>query len=246
VLLKIEATGMRDAAPGPSPGEVHIWRIALDCAAALPRCEAVLSPEERERAARFKLPELRLRSMVAHGALRMILARYAGAAPEALVFATGAQGKPSLVGKGAMIGFNLTHTGALALVAVAAEGAVGIDAEIINPQTEWEDLSRRFFAPAEAEEICAQLPSRRIAAFFACWTRKEAYIKALGTGLSTPLDSFRVSVDAHPRLLWVEGREDEPGRWHFADVGEPGVAAALALRRPDATVRRFAFVPPDG
>lgn len=175
----------------------------------------------------------------------MILARYVHVAPEHLSFDFGPQGKPSLSGCDAAIQFNLTHTGPLAFLAVAAE-AVGIDAEIVDPKIGWDDLSREFFAPAEAADIRTLPPSLQVEGFFACWTRKEAYIKALGTGLSAALDGFRVTVHPHepPRLLWVRDERGEPSHWFFESLSEPGVAAALAIRRPSTTVYRFTFVPP--
>jgi 4'-phosphopantetheinyl transferase len=142
------------------------------------------------------------------------------------------------------IAFNLSHTGGLALVAIAGSGRVGIDAETVRSTIEVEDLSRRFFAPAEAAEILALSPDARLAAFFTCWTRKEAFVKALGGGLSVPLDRFRVSVrsDEPARVLWVDGKESD--RWSLLDVGEPGVAAALVVEGPAPVLHRLNFVPP--
>jgi 4'-phosphopantetheinyl transferase len=182
--------------------------------------------------------------MVAHGALRCILATYARCEPDVLVFREGPQGKPALAWPVEDIPFNLTHTGGLALVAIAGSGRVGIDAETVRSEIEVEDLSRRFFAPAEAAEILALSPDAQLAAFFACWTRKEAFVKALGGGLSVPLDRFQVSVrgDEPARLLWVDGEESE--LWSMLDIGEPGVAAALVVEGPTPVLQRVNFVPP--
>lgn len=228
-----------------APGEVHIWRIELDCAVkTVAALSATLSPDEEQRAARFRSTELRDRWTVARGALRCILATYAGCAPGAVVFREGPQGKPALAPPAADIPFNLSHTGGLALVAIAERGRVGIDAEIVRPEVEVEDLSRRFFAPAEAAEILALPPDARLAAFFTCWTRKEAFVKALGGGLSVPLDRFQVSVrtDEPPRLVWAEGEKTE--HWSLLDVSEPGVAAALVVDGPTPLLHRMNFVPP--
>ena len=228
-----------------APGEVHIWRIELDCAAkTVAALKTTLSLEEEQRAARFRSFELRERWAVARGALRCILAAYAGCEPGALVFREGPQGKPVLAPPAADIPFNLSHTGGLALIAIAGSGRVGIDAEIVRPEVEVEDLSRRFFAPAEAAEILALPPDVRLAAFFTCWTRKEAFVKALGGGLSVPLDRFQVSIrtDESPRLVWVEG--DKPEHWSLLDVSEPGVAAALVVEGLTPLLHRMNFVPP--
>ena len=228
-----------------APGEVHIWRIALDCAAtSAAALRATLSPEEEQRAARFRSPELYERWTVAHGALRCILATYARCEPSLVVFRAGPHGKPALAWPVEDIPFNLSHTDGLALVAIAGSGRVGIDAETVRSTIDVEDLSRRFFAPAEATEILALSPDARLAAFFTCWTRKEAFVKALGGGLSVPLDRFQVSVrsDEPARVLWVDGEESD--RWNLLDVGEPGVAAALVVDGPAPALLRIDFVPP--
>jgi 4'-phosphopantetheinyl transferase len=142
------------------------------------------------------------------------------------------------------IPFNLSHTDGLTLVAVAGSGRVGIDAERVRLEIEVEDLSRRFFAPAEAAEIIALSPDAQPGAFFTCWTRKEAFVKALGGGLSVPLNSFQVSIQSNQpaRLLWAEGEASD--RWSLLDLSEPGVAAALVVEGPTPVLQRMNFVPP--
>jgi 4'-phosphopantetheinyl transferase len=227
-----------------APDEVHVWRIELDCAATgAAALRATLSLDEEQRAARFRSPELCARWTVARGALRCILATYARCEPNVLMFRTGPHGKPALASPVEDISFNLSHTDGLALVAVAGSGRVGIDAEAVRSTIEIEDLSRRFFAPAEAAEILALSPDARLAAFFTCWTRKEAFVKALGGGLSVPLERFQVSVrsDEPARVLWVDGEESD--RWSLLDVGEPGVAAALVVEGPTPVLHRLNFIP---
>ncbi|MHB8270281.1 4'-phosphopantetheinyl transferase family protein [Bradyrhizobium sp.] len=144
-----------------------------------------------------------------------------------------------------VLSFNLTHTGHLALVAVA-EGCVGVDAEIIRLDVDWEGISRQFFAHAEFRQIASLSPQLRVPAFFSCWTRKEAYLKAIGLGLHAPLDKFQVTVrsDEAPRLVCVEGSSEESRQWSFHDLSEPGVAAALAVKSPKIKTRRFSFSMP--
>jgi 4'-phosphopantetheinyl transferase len=235
---------------GPSafaPEEIHVWRVALDDGPpTLAALGAVLSNDERARAARFATEELRRRWMAARGALRVILAGYAGTSPSSLVLVTDADQKPRLSGAGASILFNVTHTGALAFVAVGAQGLLGIDAEMQRADIDWKAVSKQFFAPAEAQEIASLAVQMRVRAFFACWTRKEAYLKALGVGLNMPLDRFQVSThpDAPPKLLWVDERPDEPAHWSLLDLSEPGVTVALAARMREPIVRRFSFATP--
>ena len=227
------------------PGEVHLWRIELDCAAtSVAVLKATLSAEELERAARFRSRELCDRWTVARGALRCILAAYSRSEPSSLVLRAGPQGKPELAWPTGNLSFNLSHTCGLALLAIAESGRVGVDAETVRPGIEVADLSRRFFAPAEADEILALPSEAQLAAFFTCWTRKEAFVKALGTGLSVPLHRFRVTVraDQPARLMAVDW--DESGRWTLVDVGEPGIAATLAIEGHSPVLRRLRFTPP--
>jgi 4'-phosphopantetheinyl transferase len=226
-------------------GEVHLWRIELDCAAtSVAALKATLSTEELERAARFRSRELCERWTVARGALRCILAKYSQSEPNSLVLRAGPHGKPELVRPADNISFNLSHTSGLALLAVAGSGRVGVDAEVVRPGIEVADLSRRFFAPSEADEILGLPPQAQLAAFFACWTRKEAFVKALGSGLSVPLNRFRVTVraDEPPRLVSIDWDESE--QWTLVDVGEPGIAATLAVEANSPVLRRLKFTPP--
>jgi 4'-phosphopantetheinyl transferase len=156
-----------------------------------------------------------------------------------LVLRAGLQGKPELVWPAENISFSLSHTGGLMLLAITGNGRVGVDAEIVRPGIEVADLSRRFFAPVEADEILRLRPEEQLAAFFACWTRKEAFVKALGVGLLLPLDSFRVTVRAELLFDWSNS-----GPWTLLDVGEPGIAAALAVEERSPVLRRLEFTSP--
>jgi 4'-phosphopantetheinyl transferase len=205
---------------------------------------ASLSPAESRRAESFQSLRLRERFTVAHGALRYILARYARVEPSSLPFRVGPNGKPELGPPVEHISFNLSHTGGLALLAVATGERVGIDAEIVRSGIEVEILIRRFFAPAEVDEILALPRNSWLGAFFACWTRKEAILKALGIGLCAPLDRFRVSVraDEPARLVSIDG--DYGDRWTLVDISEPGVAAALAIEGGAPVLQRLKFERP--
>lgn len=224
--------------------EIHVWRVVLDCTATeFSALEGVLSGDERVRASGFKTMELRRRWTTARGALRMILAAYLATEPKSLVFATDANGKPKVAEIDPVLSFNLSHTAHLAFVAVTTDGLVGIDSEILRAEIDWEGISRRFFAREEASDIRSLPPELRIQAFFTCWTRKEAYLKALGFGLYAALDKFAVTVrsDEVPCLTWVEGSDDEPGKWGFWDLNEPGFAVTLASKPLKSILRRYAF-----
>jgi 4'-phosphopantetheinyl transferase len=226
-------------------GEVHIWRIELDGPpSSIAALHSALSSEERERAARFRTLELRSRWTAARGALRHILAIYTGMEPSSLVFETGPQGKPALVPNSASVSFNLSHTSGLALLGIAESGRIGVDAESIRREIEVEDLSRRFFAEAETEEILALAPEAQLVAFFTCWTRKEAFVKALGLGLSAPLDQFRVTVSADEPARLISIAWDHADQWSLVDLSELNVAATVAVEGPIPVIQRFDFALP--
>ena len=165
---------------------VDVWRIFLDLPiASVKSIESHLSVDEAQRAARFHFSADRNRYIVAHGCLRDILARYLHCKPHQLGFSTGEYGKPALVNN-EYIDFNLAHSADLALIAVTRGRKVGVDVERIRQDMELEGIARRYFSLHEVSELLALPPAQRETAFFNGWTRKEAYIKAQGLGLSLP------------------------------------------------------------
>lgn len=227
-------------------GAVHVWRIGLsldeDSIAAL---EATLSTDERSRADRFRFPELRSKFIVAHGALRDILARYLRMTPAGLVFAISPHGKPSI--SGVPLRFNLSHSGDLALVAVTTGGEIGVDIEWFRPGIERDRIAERFFSAREAAALRALPAAARTEAFFNCWTRKEAFIKAVGDGLSYPLDAFEVTLapGEPPAVLSVRGDAVEAARWRMnTPAPGPGYAAAVALEGEISKVSYWEWLAP--
>ena len=152
----------------------------------------MLSPAERARAERFVREADRWRFVISHGALRSILGDYLGLPAAALVFGSLGSGKPFLV-SAPEVHFNLSHSAEFAVVAVART-PVGIDIEQIHPFEDESDIASRSFSTAECDALKSLTEAERLSAFFRCWTRKEAYVKARGDGLSIPLDSFSVSL----------------------------------------------------
>ena len=218
------------APPRLGAGEVHVFAARLDDPAAAP--PPWLSPDERRRAARFHFERDRRRFAAARGILRAILGRYLGLDPSALGFAYGHHGKPALASPSAGPRFNVSHSGGLALLAFAAEHEVGVDVEQERPVPEMDSIRERNFSARENAELGVLPEAERGRAFFRCWTRKEAFIKAIGDGLSYPLDAFDVTVaPGEPaRLLRVGGDPDAARRFHLEGL-EPahGFAAALAV-----------------
>jgi 4'-phosphopantetheinyl transferase len=223
-------------------GEVHVWRIELDSPAiGLKSMDATLSDGEREKANSFRSTQIRERWVAARGALRYILAAYVRSKPHSLLFQTGRYGKPFLSWPVTNTPFNISHTGGLALLAISSQGCIGVDAEVIQSTVEVEKISRRFFTALEADEILSLAPEARLAAFFACWTRKEAFVKAIGKGLYAPIDQFRVTVRPEEVPQLVSTGWYESSRWSLADVGEQGIAATIAVDGPLPVIRRFEF-----
>src|SRR5215471_14520309 len=197
--------------------QVDIWRIRLAAEDEGRHLRGLLLPEEIHRADQFHFQDGRRRFMRARAAMRQILSGYIGIAPQKIVFSYGAAGKPELAGEFEKfrIRFNLSHSGELALLAVTRGLAVGIDIELINPEFASKEIAERFFSANEVRYLLAMPAGDRANAFFSCWTRKEAYIKALGAGLSVPLDSFEVAFGARsePALLEVRSDPGEVARW---------------------------------
>jgi 4'-phosphopantetheinyl transferase len=216
--------------------EIHVWRVSLDRPdSAVRRLAPLLSADERERADRFRIDRVQRRFIVCRGVLRMILGRYTRRSPARLRFRYGPHGKPALApAEGTDVHFNVSHSDGLALCAVARGCEIGVDVERLRELPRAERIAERFFSVPETAALKAVPAERRVEAFFTCWTRKEAYIKALGDGLAHPLDQFAVSLapGEPPRLSAVgdaNGREVE--RWRLAVVPPaPGYVAALAGR----------------
>lgn len=215
--------------------EVHIWRAWLDQPSeVVQELHEVLDGDERGRAERFRFERDRRRFVVGRGRLRLILGRYLSAAPADLRFAYGAHGKPTVAGAadGRPLCFNVSHSDALAVYAVTRGRQLGVDVEAVRPMPDAEQLAARFFSPRENAAWRALGPGDKPAAFFRCWTRKEAFLKATGQGLAQPLDAFDVTLapEAPARLLYVAGDPEAAARWTLRDLAPAaGYVAALAV-----------------
>ncbi len=237
-----ETTVWTESPPSPSleTGAVHVWRFSLDQPfQSLERFRRLLEPDELNRASRFHFEKHRQHFIVARGFLRTVLGRYLEMQPEALRFSYGAYGKPALASEHGLR-FNLSHSHEVALLAVTLNVEIGVDVEHIRADFASEEIARRFFSRAEVEVFNALPQQEQVAAFFRCWTRKEAYIKAIGKGLSQALDAFDVTLAPGVQAALLRAEEDNVERWWMSnvDVGE-GYAGALAVERPVAEVRFF-------
>jgi 4'-phosphopantetheinyl transferase len=226
---------------------VHVWTLRTSASdAVVAEFEGVLDARERVRATRFHLDRLRRSFIIIHGALRYLLAPYLGLDPASIRFAYSSKGKPSIAPASA-IQFNLTHSGGQAAVALTADSPIGADMEQIRPLPEMQQIARRHFCTEEAAEILSLPPSERNPAFFRCWTRKEAYLKAIGDGLAAPLDGFRVSVrpTAPARVVHVNHDTSAAEAWTLQDLClDSDYAAAIAYRHPPRTMSIFSVGDP--
>lgn len=223
--------------------EVHAWRFTLDPPSdRLSRYERSLNADELRRADRFRTEALRRRFVVGRGGLRAVLGRHLGCAAGDVEFSYGEHGKPALA-QDRGIEFNLAHTQDIALCAVARGRAVGVDVEGLRAIDNAARIILRFFSPREQTDFLALSDSERYTAFFRGWTRKEAFLKATGTGLATELDSFDVTLrpDQPAALLRVGSDPSEVNRWTICDIDVgPGLAAALVVAaHPDGLSLRF-------
>ncbi|WP_020568326.1 4'-phosphopantetheinyl transferase family protein [Neolewinella persica] len=217
----------------PQTGEIHLWRanLSLD-PIQTSHHYALLSPDEKQRAARFHYPEDRNHFINARGILRSLLGRYLDLPPTAISFTYSAYGKPDLAAE-APLSFNVSHAGGYGLLGFTSGPPLGVDLEKADESIEIERLASRFFSPTEAAAVLALPPTDQVAAFFRTWTRKEAFIKAHGEGLSLPLDQFAVTVDLDQdvgiqRVDWAPEAVDDWSLGSF--MVREGLPGAVVLR----------------
>jgi 4'-phosphopantetheinyl transferase len=218
--------------PALGSQDVHVHAVRVHMAEPeTQKLLGLLSEDERARAERFHFARDRERFVVSHGVLRILLGRLLAQDPAGLRFSEGAKGKPALRDRASSLHFNMSHSGELAVYSFAHGCEVGIDVEEIRLIPDLVQVAARFFSPAENVELMGLTPDQRIPAFFRCWTRKEAYIKATGDGLSAPLDEFRVSLlPGEPaRIMEIRGSAEEALGWclQHLDWAE-GYVSALA------------------
>jgi 4'-phosphopantetheinyl transferase len=165
----------------------------------------LLSADEIERSERFRFEHLRAHYISRHAALRLLLARYLQASPTSLLLVPEANGRPILANPPCRMHFNLSHSGDVALVAASSIAPVGVDVEEVRNVPNFLKIARDHFAATEVEDLLRSAAEKRLSSFFVTWTRKEAFVKALGLGLSFPLDAFSTGRPDHPPLLRLGG-----------------------------------------
>lgn len=221
-----------------APGEVHVWYRTTgemsDSDAAMS-----LSPDERERAARFMFERDRVAFVAAHDLVRQALSQYADVAPAAWTFVTSKQGKPELDAAHAGLGlrFNLSHTRGMVACVVSSGCDVGVDVEALDTQADIRALATRFFAPNEAAALDMCPEADRLPRFIELWTLKESYVKAIGHGLSHALDTFSFVIDGADTIRFNPPATEPPDRWRF------GLASPTDRHRLAVAARRTTAAP---
>jgi 4'-phosphopantetheinyl transferase len=248
------AIGLSPGAPlrgAPGPNELYLTLIDLrQAAAAEVALRCFLSRDEVERAGRFQFDAGRSQFVLTRGWLRVVLSRALGAAPEQLLFSYGARGKPALAGeyRDAALSFNVSHSGHFALIGLATGRPVGVDIEQLRATPDFESIATEYFSSTERRAIFGFPEIDRLRAFFRCWTRKEAFMKATGAGMEIALDGFSVSLedDGESRI----SASDVPGHdvveWAVSGLSlvpdcEAAVCAAGAGARVSAWIERVSI-----
>jgi 4'-phosphopantetheinyl transferase len=233
------------AEPPPlAADEVHVWSAPLDngripWTGHLP----ILSPDERERAKQFRVEDARRHFVTARAALRKLLSRYLRTPAESVAFDYETNGKPHLQRSTSPVDlyFNLAHSGELALIAVTRGSEVGVDVERLRDVHRWREIAERYFHPREIDDISALPADHQLAAFMRCWTSKEAVLKAIGVGITRPLDFF-VGGEITEVGTWIElGNSKQRMRCHLRSLmPDNKYLGAVACLDSARTLRLFA------
>ena len=220
------------------PDEVHVWRVTFDHP--VERFRDLLQRDEISRADRFHFERDRNHFVIARGFFRRLLGHYLQTDPKQLRFSYGAYGKPALNGefRESPLRFNMSHSHGVALYALTDGREIGVDVEHVRADFAGDDIAQRFFSPFEVEVLCGVSADDRVNAFFRWWTRKEAYIKATGRGMSQPLDGFDVTLASGQEAALLRTDDGSHERWQLVDVAVGlGYAGAIAVEKPVFKVR---------
>ncbi len=223
------------AAPCLGGHEVHIWTLHLGGAISAQCLRDHLSSDELERASRFRFEKHRAQYELTRGTLRSLLGSYLGISPREVAFQYSKYDKPGL-GEGQELEFNLSHTEGMAIFGFTRGHRIGVDIERRRSDFRADEIAERFFSPFERAALREVRGDRRHESFFRIWTRKEAYIKALGEGLSHPLHQFDVSLDDTAALVATRPDASDAQRWQLENLTiAPEFIAAAAVELDGAT-----------
>jgi 4'-phosphopantetheinyl transferase len=225
--------------PSVSANEAHVWQIDLtESDKHTSACRECLSDDELERAARFRFPHLSNRFVVARASVRMLLSKHLDLSPKSIRFHYDAFGKPEISPQQNTrnLRFNVSHSEDIALCAIAWQHDIGVDVEHVKPLPDLWEVAQRFFASEEQAALAALPSEKQLEGFYKIWTRKEAYLKAIGKGLSEPLDQFVVTLEDSLRMKSVDGKVFP--RWTSLSLKleVTNYIGALAVASPNVTI----------
>ena len=224
-------------------GEAHVWALPLDPSPGHEFAELLLDQEEQTRLARLKHPAVARRFTLAHAGLRLLLSHYSGRPCAIVRYCHGDHGKPELTPL-SPIHFNLSHSSDLALIAISLQ-SVGVDLEYIDSNIPFESMATRYFSSTESRVLNSLPEPLQLQSFYACWTRKEAYLKASGSGFSLPCNCFDVSLapGEQPALLQHTLDKDQPLHWRIYDLSLPGgFQGSVATTKSTSDIRQYSGV----
>lgn len=219
--------------PALHPQQVHIWQADLSNTQKLSYYQQLLSADEQQRAEKFVQVLHRERFIMARGILRCLLAHYLQQVPQQLIFEYGEHGKPILAFPHTSLNFNLSHSEHYALYAVSVSNLVGVDIEALCERVDLDGIAKRYFAAKEYAELQRLTAAEKLVGFFNAWTRKEAIVKVLGSGLYTELNKVIVSISPNlpSQIFHIEGVDAADWQLYSLNV-TAGFVAALAVSNP--------------
>ncbi len=226
---------------------IHVWSASLEIKKEdVPVFRRLLTPDEKERAARFCFEKDQVNFITGRAILRTLLGRYTNQSPAEVKFVYNSYGKPLLKNQvqSPPLNFNLSHSGGKVLYAFSRGIPLGIDLEKMKPDIDFAAIAPRFFSPGEVSSLFSLEKSDRVEAFYACWTRKEAFIKAMEMGLSLELDKFDVSLrPGEPaQLLSIKFQNQNTQNWSLYDLKVfPGFKDCLAVRARDIAISYYSW-----
>lgn len=220
--------------------EVHLWLIP-NAKAIKDNQLHILSVKERDRLQRFRFHSDQLLFYSAHLAMRYIFADYFSMQPEQIEYTYLEKGKPMLTNS--PIQFNLSHSEKLSLLSITQNDMIGVDVEYNKPKVEFERLAERFFSSDESDKLKSL--DEKADSFYRCWTRKEAFIKAIGEGLSYPLSDFEVSFleDEEPKFISIKDGDEEINHWRLLNIDDlpPNYYGAISVRKKHVNLSQYEF-----
>lgn len=221
--------------------EIHIWKIDASEFKNISSIQRQVLPEEAAHANKFSNEELTNNWLIARAGLRNILSEYLDLLPLDIAFKKELHGKPYL--QDTELKFNVSHSHNHILVSINWGAEIGVDCEVVRSNIEIESISRNHFSQTEFEYLNNLNPSERLKAFYRCWTRKEAFVKAIGLGMSLPFSDFSVSVapDEPARIISIKDNLYDVAEWAISDILQAGIPAALAINRTSVTTKFFEF-----